>query len=506
MKKRNNFVKVCFLTATLIGCLSFVGCIKEEDLLNNTMKEGTNQAIVKENITLQLSSEGEEIPYELHLLRDQVWKWEQTDNQKTVYIEGDEDFSITNYADYSGNVLKFYQESDGTQSFIYQTEDKNLVYKLVDTPLYTDENAFRNLFVGQKKKTIELSNGIKAYKLSATANVSDLDFIVFPDELESYKDAFTITFENYYDKNTGELLSVQGSYGLDSSVFLAKYEELGEPFGYPISSIEFSKNEISVMFDTHTEQLRQNLDNLIANSKVEAWDEPDYVQNVKDAMNEEGKDGYYLDDGTFSATEPKSKAHSWEQKINGEVVATYDKDTNTYTNKQTGETIADYKADDSELAETVLYVGKDVENKTLSAIWDEIMGIPLNPDKATLMGAEMKEGFLDTEFANNVYAGYYEKTIGQLIDEISFKDRMTSPIYTQNEFYPMIHLAETYNVGIYQADDGSMVTFRDLIILCGYTEEEYNTYKSAYLKWFSEYTVGSIVEEYDEDGELVETR
>ena len=91
----------------------------------------------------------------------------------------------------------------------------------------------------------------------------------------------------------------------------------------------------------------------------------------------------------------------------------------------------------------------------------------------------MKEEFYESDFANAVYKMYYETTIRELVA------KMVNNELSETEMYAYIHLAEKYNIGLYD-NNGFAVTFKDLYILCNHKESEYNEWKDKYIAFINE--------------------
>ena len=468
--------KLLFL-ASFLGCLFLItgcGVPKTEELLNNTLKDDTTAYTVKENITIAVGL-GEPSEYRILLSGDKDIVFLNTGDGVYAYETGKDLYSVTNYKKIDEKIERYYVLNSEEDSIVYK--DKDTWYKKdYDPEKIFNKESFISLF--KDKEAIEVTSGEnKFYKLEAEVNLSDCQYLCYNDFLDTYKDAFTATITNYYDIKTKEYLMTKIYLSLDSDKMLDIYKSLDNPFGYEIMGFGLETNEIRIVPISSDFDILENYSDIIAED-IKDSSYLESIETVKNSMREDNKDGYYLDDNTFTLTEPKSLEHSWEYKENGEVILSYDKDTNTLTNHKDNTNTPDYiKVEQN--SEIMNYTGKEVEEETLCSIWEAFFDMDISIDKRTLVGEGMKEEFYESDFANAVYKMYYEITVRELVAKMVNND------LSEIEMYAYIHLAEKYNIGLYD-NNGFTVTFKDLYILCNHKESEYNEWKDKYIAFINE--------------------
>lgn len=483
------------LVATVSGCLLLfmVGCnAKTEDLLSNTLKPEQNVAVIEENVLFEMDVEGSDTPYQIHIVKNETITEQITD--KAYYkIEGNSNQSVTNY--YSDIVDLSYYNVDNTE---LTKQNGKWTYKEIEGEFF-NRDKFKELFKDAKVSKITYENGTKkAYKIDATTPYSSCDeYLPTSDLLLPYECALNVTFHLYYDVETLELISIKAELTADTEMMKDIYEETTLDYGYDVSAFRLAECDINVSFlENNNVDIESEVNALFEKETFEI--ENQQIEELMEVIEDTEKDGYYLDDGSYSVTKPRNNEHSWERKENGEIVGSYNKDTNTYHNNQTNEDVENYY--NSELSDdaVVLFEGSDVEDKTLKDIWGEHFMVDVNYSRETILGVDFERydtALLDTDYAKYCEDYFNNQTIGVIVSKLSLSKETKMH---ETEILALVHLAEHYNIGLYEDSNGNVISFKDLFILCNYTEEEYDALVKKDATFIASYELESTLEEIDE--------
>lgn len=503
MKNRNNFGKIGLLLASVIGCLSFMGCVKTEELLSNTLTEDRIRYEIQQDIIFSLSVPDEKDDYRYQYTDDEIVLTDKNDEGSIVYREGKTVENITNYKNPAVDIKSYllFGETKGR----LEKKDGNWYYTQDDTITAFDKDGYRTLFENSKAKKTTVGDNVY-YMLQIQTPLSELPYFCTNDFLKQYAEAFTLQINHYYEKDSKKLVCIKAFYIPDTEKLLSLYEN---DFGYEVTAFRLEKAELLITPSMSEISLTEQIQ---AEDMGTLHKEDDFytISDIKEKINDENRLGYYLEDGTFTFSKPETGKMNWEYKNGDYLLGTYDKESNTYTDAATGEVTTDYyyQGEPVETEEDVtvidsnddllLFEGSGVEEKTLYEVWNETFGMVKKPTKEMLVGFDAKEEFYNSDFANNLEDYFYNKSIQDLLGMTSKWNSLNT-----DSQYAIYHLIENYNIGLYTDDAGNIVSFQDAVILSGVAEQVLNEIKVPYRKYLTEHASGSNTVVYDEEGNII---
>lgn len=431
-----------FLMASIVGCLLlFTGCgVKTEELLNHTLTEEKNEYQIEADLRIGFTTP-EYGDCRINYTDDETVITKTGEDGEYISRIGNKKSVITNYLNDEREFEEYYFYNAEGQSYFYK-DGANWYFKVLEDELFSKDN-FRTMFADKKAEKTTV-NGEKAYKLTVEGPLSDYPYLIWNRVLEDYSDAFRVQIVNYYRKSDYQCLGTSVIYQFDPETFVSKYTANGNPYGYTLNTVTLEAGEIAIMYGKNDTDIIANLkENVFPVLKYE-----DY-KNAMDTVDEKIESGEY--EGN-----PE----------NNERVSLYD---------------------------------GEVENKTISEMQEEMFGFALPDDIQNLLGVEAKDSLLESDFALELHAYYYERNIGDIIN------MLTQKRISEQSMYALIHLAEKQNIGLYTDINGNVVTIKDLFFLTEYfaDEEEYLEARKEYAAFLSRGTVGSTVTTYDEEGNII---
>lgn len=202
MKNRNKFFKFGLFMASVIGCLSFMGCIKTEDLLNNTFTEEKEKYEISQSLIFNLSVPDAEADYRYSYSDTETVITDKNEEGNIVYRNGKILYTVTNTVN----------EEKELEQYLYSGDKKGVVHKEDDRWYYDereaeffDKDAYKALFQNAKVKKVTV-NDVKYDSLQVEIPLTECPYFCNNDFLKAYAESFTLQLTHYYDVSTHSLL------------------------------------------------------------------------------------------------------------------------------------------------------------------------------------------------------------------------------------------------------------------------------------------------------------
>ena len=501
MKNRNKFFKFGLFMASVIGCLSFMGCIKTEDLLNNTFTEEKEKYEISQSLIFNLSVPDAEADYRYSYSDTETVITDKNEEGNIVYRNGKILYTVTNTVN----------EEKELEQYLYSGDKKGVVHKEDDRWYYDereaeffDKDAYKAMFQNAKVKKVTV-NDVKYDSLQVEIPLTECPYFCNNDFLKAYAESFTLQLTHYYDVSTHSLLCIKAFYLPDTDKLVSLYEA-NKIYSLDITAFVLEKGEMTITPSASDISLKEQYET----EEMEIYLEEgrNTINDIQEKINEENKLGYYLEDGSFSFSKPVTGKLSWEYRDGDTVLGRYNKEDNTYTDIETGTVTNDYykKAESMEDGDVIidanesllLFEGSDAADKTLYELWNETFGMKKKPDRAFLIGFEAKDSFLDSEYAVNTEDFFYNRTIRDILGMTKKWNSLNSEVKLA-----VYHLATDYNIGLYTDEDGNIVSFKDVIILSGVEESSFDALQTDYQEMITRNSKDSTTVVYDENGEII---
>lgn len=475
MKKKTVIILGCLMACGLVGCSK----VSSKDLISSIDTEYNPSYNLEytSNVNLQFDNGVDEFLYD-YTNSDVCLQYQMPDK---IMVEEKTYTSITNEINKSNKTVWYY---DFTENKKYTQNGNFWVYETVDS--IPDVNLLHD-YLSDVKKVRELENTNVTYyvleKSDTLENNTFINAVIGNFEIKEMFDNFngcvstdtkayfildeekipTLTYiDVVFDFDTDKMLEIINADD-ELSNYYAKSND--------INNIIVNKNNISITFlfnannDFELPQATDGVENAVLDKESYEYS----YDNTKDIVNEIS-DGYYLEDGRFFATEPSAyeSSCSWEYRIDDNVVAKYDYDSNTKTDLSTNETFNDYY-DSTNIRDKANLTGvSNINNKTLREVYSEATGLELkgSTPQQVMIGEGYRDEFWNTVFCKQIVNYFNNMTINDLIKETTKIKGLDD-----ESQYALAFVLTAYNSYLYE-EDGKNISTADLIKLKGNMSDE----------------------------------